>query len=306
MKVIVPPIKSQGIKTKLVPWILALAPRTGGRWVEPFLGTGVVAFNAGFERALLSDANPHIIGFYKAIQDRAVTSARVRAYLQEEGAKLRAAGNDGYDRYIQVRNRFNRDRDPLDFLFLSRAGFNGLMRFNRKGEWNVPFCKKPGRFGKAYVTKIVNQVRNVSRAIRPEWAFSRTPFEETIARAGRNDVVYCDPPYWGRHVDYYNGWSADDERRLFEALSRTPARFVLSTWMRNAHRENEMVARYWKNFNIVTRDHFYHSGAKLENRRAVVEALAFNFDSDIEEHNHGAWPPAEQYRLRWAPAARRG
>ena len=306
MKIIVPPIKSQGIETKLVPWILALAPRTGGRWVEPFLGTGVVAFNAGFERALLSDANPHVIRFYKAIQDGTVAPASVRAYLQEEGENLRAAGNDGYHRYLQVRDRFNRDHDPLDFLFLSRAGFNGSMRFNRKGEWNVPFCKKPGRFGKAYVTKIVNRARNVSRVIRPEWAFSRTPFEDTIARAGRDDVIYCDPPCWGRHVDYYNGWSEDDERRLFQALSRTSARFVLSTWMRNAYRENEMVARYWKNFNIVTKDRFYHSGAKLENRRAIVEALAFNFDSDMEERNHGARAPAEQYRLQWAPAARRG
>ena len=45
MKVIVPPIKSQGIKTKLVPWIMELAPKVSGKWIEPFLGTGVVAFN---------------------------------------------------------------------------------------------------------------------------------------------------------------------------------------------------------------------------------------------------------------------
>jgi hypothetical protein len=58
MKVIIPPIKSQGIKTKLVPWIKDIAPKVSGRWIEPFLGTGVVAFNAGYRKAILNDTNP--------------------------------------------------------------------------------------------------------------------------------------------------------------------------------------------------------------------------------------------------------
>ena len=61
-KVIVPPIKSQGIKTKLVSWIMDLAPIVDGRWIEPFLGTGVVAFNSGYKKAILNDTNPHIFG----------------------------------------------------------------------------------------------------------------------------------------------------------------------------------------------------------------------------------------------------
>lgn len=46
MKVFVPPIKSQGIKTKLVEWISSNVDVSNfERWVEPFMGTGVVAFN---------------------------------------------------------------------------------------------------------------------------------------------------------------------------------------------------------------------------------------------------------------------
>ena len=78
MKVIVPPIKSQGIKTKLVPWIRDLAPRVPGRWIEPFLGTGVVAFNSGYKKALLNDTNPHIINFYKGIQKKEITAIRIK------------------------------------------------------------------------------------------------------------------------------------------------------------------------------------------------------------------------------------
>ena len=69
-RVIVPPIKCQGIKTRLIPFILGNISWEGsGRWVEPFLGSGVVLFNVAPQYALISDVNPHIIAFYKALYD---------------------------------------------------------------------------------------------------------------------------------------------------------------------------------------------------------------------------------------------
>jgi DNA adenine methylase len=297
VRVIVPPIKSQGIKTKLVPWIQELVPEISGRWVEPFLGTGVVAFNSGFKRALLSDTNPHLISFYKQVQQGHIRPSRVRSYLEEEGQALRVAENDGYNHFTKVKNRFNETHDPHDFLFLSRAGFNGMMRFNKSGKWNIPFCKKPDRFNKSYVTKIVNQVRDVACLIQPEWEFRVASFAETIPHANKDDIIYCDPPYAGRYVDYYNGWTDEDEDKLFNLLSYTPAKFILSTWHHNDYRKNDMIDRYWNRFNIVTRDHFYHSGGKIENRRSIVEALVYNFPANIKKHNHGIEPKPEQMIL---------
>ncbi len=289
-KIIVPPIKSQGIKTKLVPWIMELAPKVSGRWIEPFLGTGVVAFNSGFKKALLNDTNPHIINFYKGIQNHEITAPLMRDYLEKEGAILSIAENKGYDHYRVVKARFNKTFSPYDFIFLSRAGFNGMMRFNKNGHWNIPFCQKPDRFAAAYTSKITNQVFKVSKVIQtePNWIFLNKPFSEIIPLASKDDIIYCDPPYYGRYVDYYNGWSEQDEELLFNQLKETEAKFILSTWHHNDWRENDMINKFWNKFNIVTRDHFYHSGGKVENRRTVVEALICNFNVDsIEKHNHG-------------------
>ena len=112
MRVIVPPIKSQGIKTKLVPWLMELAPkvegnRTNARWIEPFLGTGVVAFNSGYKNAILNDTNPHIINFYKGIQQKEITAPLMKQYLEQEGEFLSKADNNGYEHYLKVRSRFN-------------------------------------------------------------------------------------------------------------------------------------------------------------------------------------------------------
>jgi len=289
-KVIVPPIKSQGIKTKLVPWIMDLIPQATGKWIEPFLGTGVVAFNSGYKNALLNDTNPHIINFYKKVQSGEITAPMMRKYLETEGEILSKAGDKGYDHYREVRKRFNESFSPYDFIFLSRAGFNGMMRFSKKGHWNIPFCKKPDRFAQSYTTKIVNQVANVSQIIQPEpsWTFLNKSFADVIPLATEDDIIYCDPPYYGRYVDYFNGWIESDEEMLFNLLSETKAKFILSTWHHNAWRENEMIKRFWNKFNIVTKDHFYHSGAKVENRQTVVEALICNFNVDtIDKHNHG-------------------
>ncbi|NUN68156.1 MAG: Dam family site-specific DNA-(adenine-N6)-methyltransferase [Bacteroidetes bacterium] len=291
MKVVVPPIKSQGIKTKLVPWIKEIAPKVTGRWIEPFLGTGVVAFNSGYKSAILNDTNPHIINFYKGVQAGVITAPLMKKYLEREGELLSRADNNGYEHYLSVRKRFNSgEYSPYDFIFLSRAGFNGMMRFGSKGNWNIPFCKKPDRFAQAYITKITNQLSSVAQIIQPEplWSFHNKNFTEIIPLAKEQDIIYCDPPYFGRHVDYYNGWSEKDEETLYSLLHETKAKFILSTWHHNEWRENDMIARYWNKFNIITKDHFYHNGGSIENRRTVVEALVCNFDvNKFETHNHG-------------------
>lgn len=278
IRVIVPPIKSQGIKTKLVPWILSQIPSKTGRWIEPFMGTGVVGFNSGFQIALMSDVNPHLVRFYDGIRTGVITAETVDQYLIDEGEKLATAGDGGYDHYRAIRSRFNAPGggNPLDFLFLNRAGFNGMIRFSKNG-WNIPFCKKPTRFIGAHKTRIVNQVRKVRAAIKPTWTFTTADFRKTIAQAQAGDLIYCDPPYHGRHADYFTSWEEKDEAELAAMLRATPARFILSTWHHNEHRSNETIAKYWTDFHVVTRDHFYHLGAKETNRLPMVEALIMNF-----------------------------
>lgn len=283
MKVKVPPIKSQGIKTKLVPWIASIVPSDfKGTWIEPFMGTGVVGFNIAPQRAILCDTNPHLIDFYIAIAEKKITSGVARKYLVEEGSELKKVGQS---HYYAIRERFNADHDPLDFLFLSRAGFNGMMRFNRKGKFNIPFCHKLNRFSPAYITKIVNQIDSVSQLLKvKDFTFICQDFRETISMATSSDIIYCDPPYIGRHTDYYNGWGEQNEKGLFKLLWSSPAKFILSTWHHNDYRKNEYIDRFWNKFNILTREHFYHVGASESNRNPMIEAVATNID--LSHHNY--------------------
>lgn len=280
---VVPPIKCQGIKTKIVQAIRSLYPqRTRGRWIEPFCGSCVVPFSVRPEKALLCDSNEHIIRFYVDVQSGNLTSGLVREYLGKHGGRLKLQGEQVY---YEIRDQFNREPNSLAFLFLNRACFNGVMRFNRKGRFNVPFCRKPERFARAYITKIANQVSICAQILRSvEWVFQVADFRQTLAFATEHDFVYADPPYIGRHVDYFNSWSEKDEGDLVAALKRLPCPFVLSTWYRNKYRTNTNVERDWgtERFTINTFEHFYHVGPTEQLRNSMTEALISNFAGVVE------------------------
>lgn len=259
------------------------------------MGSGVVGFNVAPKRAIFADTNPYLIAFYQAIQNGEITSANARMFLEEEGAKL-AQRDDEY--YYEVRDRFNRDHDPLDFLFLNRSCFNGMIRFNKKGAFNVPYGHKPQRFAKAYVTKICNQIEHVEMLLRVnDWRFVEQSFETTIDEAGPQSFVYCDPPYIGRHVDYYDSWDESQERSLHELLASHSGLFMLSTWDHNAYRRNEYVYELWSDCFKTTKEHFYHVGAKEANRNAVLEALLTNYEPAVLAASDAAVKTPEQMCL---------
>ena len=281
-KVFIPPLKIQGIKTKIVPLIaqnIMIDDHT--TWIEPFMGSGVVGFNLAPKNAIFSDINPYIIQFYKAIQNKEITAITARQFLESEGEKLRLGDADYY---YEVRNRFNSEHSPLDFLFLNRSCFNGMIRFNKDGLFNVPYGHKPERFAKAYITKIVNQISYVAdKILHSNWKFLNVPFTETIAMATSHDFIYCDPPYIGRHVDYFDSWDEADEQKLHDSLVASQTKFMVSTWDHNQYRTNEYLTSVWADCIKINQDHFYFIGAKEDNRVPMVEALLMNYKINVVE-----------------------
>ncbi len=271
-RVVVPPVKCQGIKTKLVRFILANTRWNGrGRWIEPFLGSGVVVFNVQPERALVNDINPHIITLYREVYEGRLTPPMIQEHLTKEGKRLLTEG-EAY--YYAVRERFNQAANSLDFIFLNRACFNGVMRFNQKGKFNVPFCRKPERFRPALVTKIVNQVAEIQKIMRgKKWEFRIGDWRNCLNEIDADDFVYLDPPYIGRHTDYYEHWSEQDAIELASVVQALPCGFAMSMWKENKYRSNDHVPQYWHETIQRTFHHYYHVGSTENLRNAMEEVL---------------------------------
>ena len=276
-KVKVTPIKSQGKKTKLVEWIKdsldALDKDPDYLYIEPFVGTGAVGFNIAPKNAIFSDINPHLINFYNDLKNDVINHKIIKDYLIEEGSNLLVKGGEYY---YEIRKRFNEKPNSLDFLFITRSCFNGMMRFNKKGQFNVPFCKKPSRFSQAYVTKIVNQVIWLENKIKNNnWTFIRSDFKVLLDenKDNKNVIYYLDAPYVLRHSDYFNGWGEKEELELYEGLCIQKGQFILSTWHGNDYRKNPYIDSIWSNFDLLTKNHTYQVGAKVANRNEMVETL---------------------------------
>lgn len=175
------------------------------------------------------------------------------------------------------------------------------MRFNRKGYFNVPFCRKPDRFAPAYVTKIVNQIRTIATVIHAsDWAFAAMDFQQSLSQVKSNDMVYADPPYMGRHVDYFNSWSDPHEDSLVNSLQNLSCKFILSTWHSNEFRRNPLIDKNWNSngFHLFTKEHFYHVGSHEDLRHAMLEALITNFALEVSQP---AQPEYAQLRLLELP-----
>lgn len=276
---IVPPIKIQGKKTKLVQKIMEIADEILNEhpeidtWVEPFLGSGVVAFNcpSRIKKVVVNDINPHIIKFYKGVADGIITSDKIREVFELHNQNLL---KNGVKYYNEIRDRFNQSFDTMDFLFLTRTGFNGVMRFNGSGKWNVPFCKLDNRLSKNVIEDLAGSVNELSRLFKSkEFTFYNKSFEEVIASAPENSIFYCDPPYYGLQVQYFKGWGKEDEVRLNGMLKDKV--FIYSTWLDDGHRNNPMIKDYWSDYEIESRDHKYNVAEQAKERNQVKEGLIY-------------------------------
>ena len=183
------------------------------RFVEPFCGGLAVALGLGPGKALLNDVNPHIINFYAWVR---------------KGLKMDLPMRNDKKLYYEHRERFNRlirggrarsKQTAQLFYYLNRTGYNGLCRFNRSGEFNVPF----GRYKRIGYAEDFLEYREVLAG----WEFQATDFERLELKA--NDFVYADPPYDVEFRQYSKGgFSWDDQKRLAEWLARHEGPVVAS------------------------------------------------------------------------------
>jgi len=209
-----PPLKWAGGKRWQIPLLEPIWTRhSGRRLVEPFCGGMAITLGLRPSSALLNDINPHVINFYRWLQRGLV--------ILDDMPNSRTG-------YYSRRSRFNRllasgGADTAEaaglFYYLNRTGYNGLCRFNRRGDMNVPF----GRYGRiAYTTDFSSY-----RAPFEGWEFRSVDFEELELDNG--DFICADPPYDVEFRQYSSQpFDWEDQERVALWLSRHRGPVVLS------------------------------------------------------------------------------
>jgi DNA adenine methylase len=208
-----PPLKWAGGKRWQVPHVLPLwQDHARRRLVEPFCGGLAVTLGLRPPRAVLNDANPHLINFYRWVARGLVIDDPLE---NDECAFYR--GRDRFNDLLRAGEGESQEAAGL-FYYLNRTGYNGLCRFNRSGEFNVPF----GRY------KRIGYVRDFRsyRAAFSAWTFKTGDF--AAVKLAPTDFVYADPPYDVDFTHYsQGGFDWVDQQRVAEWLSSHPGPVIL-------------------------------------------------------------------------------
>ena len=208
-----PPLKWAGGKRWQVPYLQPIwRPHSHRRLVEPFCGGLAVTLGLMPARALLNDANAHLINFYRWLQD----GLRIDVPMDNDG-RLFYCHRERFNRLLSAGRGATREAAGL-FYFLNRTGFNGLCRFNSTGQFNVPF----GQYSRIGYTRDFTTYRDVLAG----WTFTCVDVEAVPIDGG--DFVYADPPYDVQFTRYAkDGFTWDDQQRTAEWLARHRGPVVL-------------------------------------------------------------------------------
>lgn len=223
-----PPLKWAGGKRWQLPHVQPLwEANDAARLVEPFCGGLAIALGLAPDRALLNDINFHVVNFYRWVQ---------------RGLCVNTMLINSADAYYACRTRFNDllatgQTDSAEaavlFYYLNRTGYNGLCRFNRSGEFNVPF----GRYARLTYRNDFDEYRGILRG----WTFTSMDFEELELL--ENDFVYADPPYDVEFTHYSQqrfGWQHQVRLAQWLTLHRGPVVLANQATSRVVHLYREL------------------------------------------------------------------
>lgn len=214
-----PLIRWAGGKGKLLKSIMPLLPPTFGRYLEPFAGGLALFFRLRPRGAYISDANPHLVRIYRAVRDHADD---VIVALQEH--------KNDRTYYEGVRKDFNAGYGDdvwraAALIYMNRAGFNGVCRFNGDGGYNVPFGD-----GAPKTLCDVDNIRACS-ALLQESTVELADFRKVESVAQPGDFVYLDEPYIPEKKSSFvkytkDGFSEQDHEDVASLFRRLAARGI--------------------------------------------------------------------------------
>ncbi len=245
------PLNYVGGKFKLLPQILPLFPKEINIFLDLFCGGGNVAINVKANKIFANDIQKEVIQFLNAcIQyDSNFMFQKINNLINKY--KLTKTNQEGY---LQIRKDYNNGNKTWDMFYtLVCYSFNNQIRFNSKGDFNMPFGKNRSSFNPTLQQKFISFVDALKNT---NIMFINKDYRELkINKLAKNDFVYCDPPYLITCASYNErgGWREKDEKDLLNLLDRLHSnkiKFALSNVLESKGNSNDILKEWSQKYNI--------------------------------------------------------
>jgi DNA adenine methylase len=209
-----PLVKYRGGKSKEIPHLINHIPHFCGRYIEPFFGGGALFFHLEPKKAIINDINSKLISFYLGVKDNfeflkteLSEIEKLYAINRKKFEELKSltpnerVDDENESLYYQIRNMFNdltekKYSEALLYFFINKTAYSGMIRYNSKGEFNVPY----GRYANLN-TSLVTKAHNNLLA---KTEIYNLDYLEIFRMADKDDFMFLDPPYDCVFSDYGN------------------------------------------------------------------------------------------------------
>lgn len=198
--------------------------------------------------------------------------------------------NYNKEKYKALRDFYNNNKKQnknnpyfdLIFFVLTVYGFNNQIRFNKKGNYNIPVGKRD------FNENIQNNLYQFIQVVQQnDFIFQCRDFRDMDINLTEGDFLYADPPYLISTATYneQNGWTINDEKDLLELLNSLDAKgvkFALSNVIEHKGEENTIL-KDWinkhKRYNVHCLDYNYNnSNYQFKHKKSkTLEVLITNY-----------------------------
>jgi len=272
------PLNYTGGKFKLLPQILPLFPDKINKFIDLFCGGCNVGINSNAGEVHCNDNMKQLIDLYTEWQKHDIDYILEYINGKINEFQLSKTNKDGY---LKFRKYYNKYRNSLDLYILISHSFNNQIRFNKKGEFNLPFGD---RF---FSESLKNNLIDFFKVIK-NIKFTNNSFEYlNIKILTHNDLVYLDPPYLITCASYneIGGWNETHEMRLLkflDDLNDQNVKFALSNVLESKGKSNDILKNWSKKYNVnYLQSNYdncsYYKNERKENKNSTVEVLITNY-----------------------------
>jgi DNA adenine methylase len=246
------PLNYTGGKSKLLPQILPLFPDKVGTFIDLFCGGCNVGSNVNSDKVIYNDYMSQIIELFKNWKDNNLEDTIQYIETQIEKFNLTKQNQEGF---LELRKQYNEHRDIRDLFVLVAYAFNHQIRFNSKGEYNMPFGKERSEYNKNMKTNLINFITRIQEQ---DSTFLNKSFEGlNVEEFTKDTFVYADPPYLITVASYNEngGWNEQMEYKLLEYLDKCTEngiKFALSNVLEMNDKSNDILKKWVqeKGYNI--------------------------------------------------------
>lgn len=261
-----PIVKWVGGKRGILDKLVAAMPQEYGSYYEPFAG-GAALFLAlsplDGHKAFISDLNGDLVNLYSVVQKKPVALMSALDSMADKHCE---------DYYYEVRSWHDLE-DPVEraarFLFINKTGYNGLIRYNSKGQINTPWGHKKNPVS-LYVEE---DIRAAAQAFKGASVRCRS---YTMCRPKAGDFVYLDPPYDSTYNGYdKDGFGVKGQCSLAEwchVLDGRGVKFMLS------NSDTPLINELYQDFHVAKITAPRAVSCKADGRKPVQEVLVTNYE----------------------------